>query len=251
MVAQRPGAELHAVEHQIVLGAAHAQRVGLQERQRLGRRQAERVVPVGEPAGLLVDLEEREIDHPEQRPAAGGRAAAEADEGEPQGAQHLRRRRSGSSAANTTRSPGSACMRSTSARCSASARNLTIGPRSARPSSTYTYAMPLAPCSLASSVRASIWAREKAAAPGARSARTTPPDLDRAAEHLEAALGEDLRPLDDLQPEARVRLVGAVARHRLVEREDGQRQLRRVLPHPGEDGRHQTPRAARGSRQRP
>ena len=56
--------------------------------------------------------------------------------------------------------------------------------------------------------------------------------LERAAKDLETALGEDVAEVGDLEAEAQVGLVGAVAQHGLVVGEHRQRQRRAPPPQP-------------------
>ena len=87
MVAQGPGAKLHAVEDEVVLRSPNGERLALEERHGGGGRQAERVVTVREAPRLRVDLEQRELLDPEQRPARAGLRREERDERQAQRAE--------------------------------------------------------------------------------------------------------------------------------------------------------------------
>ena len=99
--------------------------------------------------------------------------------------------------------------------------------------------MPLAPCSLASSVSLSICARESEPPPGARTARTTPPPSTAPRNTLNSLAANTRRHLGDLEAVAQVGLVRAVEQHGVVVGQPRQRQLGRRLPHAAEDRRHE------------
>ena len=69
VAAQAARAQLHAVEHYVVVGPANPFRSAFQQREILLQRRHEGLVDVSE-AALLVPLEEREVDHEEHVPGA-------------------------------------------------------------------------------------------------------------------------------------------------------------------------------------
>src|SRR6476469_3598314 len=103
-------------------------------------------------------------------------------------------------AAKNTQSPGFAPTASTRPARSASEMFFATGPPSSPSSPTVTYASPLAPRDFAHSCQASNARRGDV----------------RRLEHPERRLGEEFGQLGQLQPEAKVGLVGAEAVHRLA-----------------------------------
>ena len=120
--------------------------------------------------------------------------------------------------ANRTVEPGSA----RNAASSASERNFAIGERTSPLSSTTMYARPLAPHSFATSSSRASSAREKALR------RDDEADARDVGEHAELRAARHLGRVLDLEPEAKVRLVGAVARDRVAVGEPRERPRRRL-----------------------
>ncbi len=98
---------------------------------------------------------------------------------------------------------------------SASEKNFTIGDFHS-PLSILMKASPLAPKVFAIAVISSTWPMVMPAKPLALIAFTTPPPSMHAAEKLEPALAKIVGEIDQLHPEAAVRLVAAVSVHRFA-----------------------------------
>ena len=181
-----------------------------------GRRTREGVVD-GRPAlVVLVPLEHREVGHPAERRTRPRRSARARG----RGACAARRARATSSPARrrakSTVVPGS--LRKAASSCSE--RNFAIGERTS-PSSSYTrYASPFAPHCFANSSSSSSSRRENAC--GTRRKRTA----SRAREDAELGAARELGRVLDLEPEAKVGLVGAEAAVGLLVRHPRERRSR-------------------------
>ncbi len=214
VIAQAARAELEAVHHDVVVRAAHALGLAVEEREIFLDRRDEGHVHEGQLA-VLVALEDREVQHEERRPGArrrgraGGRDRCAAGRGSRSPSRTRRRAKKSSEPGRAPRALGDAgALRSE--------RNFAIGDCHEPSAVTRTQARPFAPSSFfTNDSRRSISPRVSASASWIGRHFTTPPFCTAAPKARNSVLAEQIGQLDEFQQHARVGLVRAVARHRV------------------------------------